>query len=322
MPLTLTRLAAAAAGTLLTCAVLAQDYPTRTIHLVVPYPAGGIADKVARETAEELAKRLKQPVVVENRSGAAGNIGFDWVARQPADGYTLLLAPASNLTVQPALFKSLPYDLNKDFTPVSLLVLTPQVLLVNPSVPAANPKELIEYSKKNPGKVNFGVSLGAYSHLAGELLKTQTGADFTAIPYQGAAPAMNDLLSGQTQFIFNEVITAIPNVQAGKLKPLAVAYKTRAPWLPNVPTFAEVGYPGFEVTSWYAVVAKSGTPKPIVDKIAGELKGIMQSADFKKRYDAIGAFTVGSTPEELGSFIQSETTKWVAVVKQAGIQPN
>lgn len=322
MPSSFTRLAVAAATALVSLAAAAQDYPTKTIHLVVPYPAGGIADKVARETGEELAKRLKQPVVVENRSGAAGNIGFDWVARQPADGYTLLLAPASNLTVQPALFKSLPYDLEKDFTPVSLLVLTPQVLLVNPNVPATNPKELIEYSKKNPGKVNFGVSLGAYSHLAGELLKTQTGADFTAIPYQGAAPAMTDLLSGQTQFIFNEVITAIPNVQAGKLKPLAVAYKTRAPWLPNVPTFAEVGYPGFEVTSWYAVVAKSGTPKPIVDRVAGELKGIMQSADFKKRYDAIGAFTVGSTPEELGSFIKSETTKWVAVVKQAGIQPN
>ncbi len=320
--LTFTRLAAATGALLAAAAVQAQDYPSKTVHLVVPYPAGGIADKVARETAEELGKRLKQPVVVENRSGAAGNIGFDYVARQPADGYTLLLAPASNLTVQPALFKSLSYDLEKDFTPVSLLVLTPQVLLVHPSVPASNPKELIEYSKQNPNKVNFGVSLGAYSHLAGELLKTQTGAHFTAIPYQGAAPAMNDLLAGTTQFIFNEVITAIPNVQAGKLKPLAVAYKTRAPWLPNVPTFAEVGYPGFEVTSWYAVVARSGTPKPIVDRIAGEFKAIMQSPEFKKRYDDIGAFTIGSTPEELGTFIKSETVKWTAVVKQAGIQPN
>lgn len=310
------------AALLVTGAALAQDYPSKTIRMVVPYPAGGIADKVARETADELAKRWKQPVVVENRTGAAGNIGFDWVARQPADGYTLLLAPASNLTVQPALFKQLSYDLEKDFAPVSLLVLTPQVLLVNPTVPAATPKELIEYSKKNPGKVNFGVSLGAYSHLAGELLKSQTGADFTAIPYQGAAPAMTDLLAGQTQFIFNEVITAIPNVQAGKLKPLAVAYKNRAPWLPNVPTFAEVGFPGFEVTSWYAVVARSGTPKPIIDKLSKEMHDIVQSPEFRKRYDDIGAFTVGSTPEELGSFIKSETVKWTAVVKQAGIQPN
>lgn len=318
----LRRVLAALASVCLVAAAAAQDYPAKTIHIVVPYPAGGIADKIARETADELGRRWKQSVVVDNRAGAAGNIGFDWVARQPADGYTLLLAPASNLTVQPALFKSLSYNLEKDFAPVSLLVLTPQVLLVNPSVPVNTPKELVDYSKANPKRVNFGVSIGAYSHLAGELLKVQTGADFTAIPYQGAAPAMNDLLGGQTQFIFNEVVTAIPHVKAGKLKPLAVAYKTRAPWLPNVPTFAEAGYPGFEVTSWYAMVARSGTPGPVIDKLAAELKSIMQSPEFKKRYDEIGAFTVGSTPEELGDFIRAETTKWTAVVKQAGIQPN
>lgn len=313
---TLTALALAA-GT-----AQAQDYPNKTVHLVVPYPAGGIADKVAREVATELGKRLNQSVVVENRSGAAGNIGFDHVARQPADGHTLLLAPASNLTVQTALFKSLSYDLEKDFTPVSLLVQTPQVLLVHPSLPVNNVKELIEYSRQNPGKANFGVSLGAYSHLAGELLGTQTGAKFTAIPYQGAAPAINDLLSGQTQFIFNEVITAIPHIQGGKLKPLAVAYKTRAPWLPNVPTFTEAGFPGFEVTSWYAIVARSGTSPAIVERLSRELHAIVQAPEFKKRYDDIGAFTVGSTPQELGAFVKSETVKWTAVVRQAGIQPN
>ena len=300
----------------------AQTYPVRPIQLVVPYPVGGIADKIAREASQDLAKHLGQPIIVENRTGAAGNIGFDWVARQPADGYTLLLAPASNLTVQPALFKSLSYDLEKDFTPVSLLVLTPQVLLVHPSVPVGTPRELIDYSKQHPNKVNFGVSLGAYSHLAGELLKAQTGADFTAIPYQGAAPAMNDLLGGQTQFIFNEVITAIPNIQTGKLKPLAIAYKQRAPWLPDVPTMTEAGFPDFEVTSWYAVVARSGTPKAIVDRVSKAFAAVVQSPDFRKRYDDIGAFTIGSTPEELAAFIKSETTKWTAVVKQAGIQPN
>jgi len=300
----------------------AQDYPNKTIHLVVPYPAGGIADKVAREAGDELQKRLKQPVVVENRAGAAGNIGFDYVARQPADGYTLLLAPASNLTVQTSLFKTLSYNLEKDFTPVSLLVLTPQVLLVNPNVPVNTPKELVEYSKKNPGKVNYGVSIGAYSHLAGELLGSLTGADFKAIPYQGTGPALTGLLGGQTEFMFNEVTTSIPHLQGSKLKALAVAYKTRAPWLPNVPTMAEMGFPNFEVTSWYAVVARSGTPPAIVDKLSKELSAIVQSADFKKRYDEIGAFTVGSTPEELGTFIKSESIKWTAVVKQAGIQPN
>ncbi|MDM0073814.1 tripartite tricarboxylate transporter substrate binding protein [Variovorax sp. J2P1-59] len=303
-------------------AFAAGDYPNRTVRVVVPYPAGGIADKVAREVAEQLQQRLRQPVVVENRSGAAGNIGFEHVARQPADGYTLLLAPASNLTVQPVLFKHLSYDLERDFTPVSLLVQTPQVLLVHPSLPVDSVQSLVDYSKKNPGKVNYGVSVGAYSHLAGELLRSRTGADFTAIPYQGSAPAINDLLAGQTQFIFNEVITAIPHIQAGKLKPLAVAYSTRAPWLPKVPTTAEAGFPDFEVTSWYGIVARSGTPAPVVDRLARELRAIVQSPDFRKRYDDIGAFTVGSSPEEFGRFIQSETRKWTAVVKQAEIQPN
>ncbi len=302
--------------------LLAQDYPSRTIRMVVPYPAGGIADRVARDASEELARRLKQTVVVENRAGAAGNIGVDFVAKQPADGYTLLLAPASNLTVQPALFKSLPYDLEKDFTPVSLLILTPQVLLVHPSVPVNTPRELVDYSKQNPRKVNFGVTLGSYAHLAGEMLKTQASADFTAVPYQGAAPALNDLLGGTTQFLFNEVITAVQHVQAQKLRPLAVAYRSRAPWLPNVPTMAEMGYPNFEVTSWYAVVARSGTPRPIVDLVSRELHAIVNGAEFKKRYNDIGAFTVGGTPEELGTFIKSETSRWVPVVKAAGIQPN
>ncbi len=316
------RLFAALAPLLLATSAFAQAFPSKTVHLVVPYPPGGIADKVARDTAAELQKRWNQTVVVENRAGAAGNIGFDYVNRQPADGYTLLLAPASNLTIQPLLFKSLPYDLEKDFTPVSMLVLTPQVLLVHPSVGVNNVKELVEYSKKNPGKVNFGVPLGAFSHLAGEMLKTQSGADFKAIPYQGAAPAMNDLLGGQTQFVFNEVVTAIPHIQGNKLKPLAVAYRSRAPWLPNLPTMAESGFPGFEVTSWYAVVAKSGTPPAIVEQISREMNAVMQSPEFKKRYDDIGAFTVGGTPASMGAFIKSETVKWSAVVKQVGLQPN
>jgi tripartite-type tricarboxylate transporter receptor subunit TctC len=300
----------------------AQDYPSRTIRMVVPYPAGGIADRIARDASEELGRRLKQTVVVDNRAGAAGNIGVDYVAKQPADGYTLLLAPASNLTVQTALFKSLPYDLEKDLTPVSLLILTPQVLLVHPSVPVSTPRELVEYSRQNPRKVNFGVTLGSYAHLAGEMLKSRSGADFTAIPYQGAAPALNDLLGGTTQFLFNEVITAVPHVQGQKLKPLAVAYRSRAPWLPNVPTMAEQGYPGFEVTSWYAVMARSGTPRPIVDLLSRELHAVVNAPEFKKRYNDIGAFTVGGTPEELGAFIKSETAKWIPVVKAAGIQPN
>lgn len=319
---TLARLTLALAATLACGALWADDYPNKMIRLVVPYPAGGIADKIARDVSEDLGRRLKQPVIVENRAGAAGNIGVDYVARQPADGYTLLLAPASNLTVQPALFKSLSYNLEKDFAPVSLLVNTPQVLLVNPSLPVHTVKELVEYSKKHPGKTNYGVTLGAYSHLAGEMLAGQTGADFKAVPYQGVAPALNDLLGGTTQFGFNEVTTAIPHIAGQKLRPLAVAYRARAPWLPNVPTMSEAGFPGFEVTSWYAVVVRSGTPKPVIDKVSKALHEVVQNPEFKKRYDDLGAFVIGSTPEELGKHIQSETVKWTAVVKQAGIEPN
>lgn len=300
----------------------ADAYPSKPIHLVVPYPAGGIADKVARDAAQGLQQRFKQNVIVENRSGAAGNIGFDWVAKQPADGYTLLLAPASNLTVQKSLFKTLSYDLDKDFTPVSLLVQTPQVILVNPKLDVRTVPELVAYSKAHPNKVNFGVSYGAYSHLAGELLATRTGADFTAIPYQGSGNAITDLLAGHTQFMFTEIVSAIPHIQAGKLRPLAVAAKTRAPWLPNVPTIAEAGIPNFEVSSWYAIVAHSNTPKDIIELVSKTLHDVVRDPEFKKRYDDIGAYTVGSTPKELADFIKSETTLWTGVVKQAGIKPN
>ncbi|MPS29730.1 tripartite tricarboxylate transporter substrate binding protein [Pigmentiphaga sp.] len=302
--------------------VAAQGYPSKTIRMIVPYPPGGTIDRIARDVGTELQKRLKQPVVVENRSGAAGNIGFEYMARQPADGYTLLFAPASNLTIQTSLFKTLPYDLEKDFVPVSLVALTPQMLLVHPSLPVNTVQELVDYSKSHPGKVNYGVTIGAYSHLAGELLMAKTGADFTAVPYQGPAPAMTDLLGGQMQFIFYEVSTGLQYVQSGKLKALAVAHKTRAPLLPNVPTMAEAGFPAFEVSSWYALMGRSGTPRAIVDQLSAEVRAIVQEPGFKKRYEEQGAFVVGSTPAELAAFIKADAVKWTAVVKQVGIEPN
>lgn len=297
-------------------------YPSKPIRVIVPYPAGGIADKVARDASDELGKRLSQTIVVENRPGAAGNIGFEWVARQPADGYTLLLAPVSNLTVQPALFKHLSYDLDRDLTPVSLLVLTPQVLVVNPNFPVNSVRELIDYSRAHPNKVNFGASIGSYAHLAGEKLKTETGANFTSIPYQGSVPALNDLMGGQIQFMFTEMATALPYIQGGKLKPLAVAYKSRVSWLPNVPTLKELGLQNFEVTSWYAIVARSGTPPQIIQQLSRELNNIVQAPGFKKRYTDIGATTVGGRPEELGRFARQEAVQWIEEVKRVGIEPN
>lgn len=299
-----------------------QIYPHKPVTIVVAYPAGGDTDALARLLGEKLSARIGQSVLVDNRAGASGTIGSSFVAKAPADGYTLLLAPSSNLTVQHVLFKHLPYKLERDFTPVSLLMQTPQVLLVNPKLPVNSLQELVDYSRSHAGGANYGVSIGAFSHLAGELLKTLSGANFTAIPYQGSAPALNDLLGGQTQFIFNDVVTAMPFIQGGKLKPLAVADKSRAPKLPQVPTATEAGVPGFEVMSWYGLVARSGTPPEIVQRLSREIHDIVQAPAFKKRYDDIGAATVGSTPQELGRFIQSETVKWTAVVQQAGIEPN
>jgi tripartite-type tricarboxylate transporter receptor subunit TctC len=313
---------ATAAFAILSGAACAQAYPNKPIRMVVPYPAGGVSDRIAREISNELQKRLQQPVVVDNKGGAAGNIGFEFVARAPADGYTLLLAPSSNLTTQPALFKRLPYSIEHDFAPVSLLIQTPQVLVVNANMPVHSPKELVGYAAKTPNSVNFGASVGAFSHLACEVYKTESKGDFTLIPYQGDGAAQNDLLAGQIHFMFNDIGTALPLVQSGKIRPLAIADKVRSPALPNVPTMAEAGYPHFEAISWYAVVARAGTPQPIIDLLAREMGAIVKAPAFRKRYEDIGASAVGSTPAELAAFMKSETVKWTAVVKQAGIEPN
>jgi tripartite-type tricarboxylate transporter receptor subunit TctC len=300
----------------------AQDYPSKPIRVLVPYPAGGVADKLARDISADLQKRLKQPVYVDNKPGGAGNIGFDSVARGPADGYTLLLAPASNLTVQTALFTKLSYDLEKDFAPVSVLLQTPQVLVVHPGLQVGSVKELVDYAKKHPGKVNFGISTGAFQHLTAEMLKAQAQADFEPVPYQGPAPALNDLVGGQIQFMFTEMMNALPLVAAGKLKALAVTSGARTPWMPQVPTMNELGYKDFEAATWYSIVVRSGTPKPVVDLLASELRAVVTAPDFKKRYEDVGAFTVGSTPAEMQEFVRKETVRWLAVVKRVGIQPN
>jgi tripartite-type tricarboxylate transporter receptor subunit TctC len=317
------RLGLMLSATIFPALLFAQDFPAKQpLRIIVPYPAGGITDRIARDTAAEMQKRIKQTVMVENKAGAAGNIGFEYASRQPADGYTLVMAPASNLTVQSELFKKLPYSLERDFAPLSLLVVTPQVLVTHPSVQAKSVKELVELSKKTPGKVNYGATIGSYSHLAGEHLRAISGADFTNVPYQGFAPAINDLIGGQTQFMFNEVTAVYQNVDTGKLKAIAVAYKTRSPLMPNVPTFAEAGFPDFEVTSWYALIGRAGTPKPVMDLLAKTLQEIMKDPDFKKRYADIGALTVGSTPDELAAFIKSESVKWTELIKKVGIEPN
>ena len=305
------------------CATQAQEtWPNRVIRIVVPYPAGGIADKIAREVAQDLTRRLGQSVIVENRAGAAGNVGMDYAAKQPADGYTLVLAPASNLTVNDALFKNLGYDIHKDFAPISLLILTPQVLVSHPSVGVKNMKEAVAYIKANPDKANYGSpGIGSFSHLAGEMLGFEAGVKLLHVPYQGQAPAINDLLAGTLRFMFVEVIIGAPQIKAGKFTPIAIANRTRAPWLPEVETMGEAGYPNIQVASWYGLIARSGTPGPIMARLTKEVREIMKSDEMKKRYDDIGAYSVGSSPDEFDAYIRSETTKWVGLIKRVGIQP-
>jgi tripartite-type tricarboxylate transporter receptor subunit TctC len=298
-----------------------SDYPNKSIQLIVPYPAGGMPDRVARDLAQQLQTRLNQSVIVENKPGASGNIGFDYALRQPADGYTLLLSPASNLTTQRALFKSVPYDPQRDFEPISILVQAPQILLVNPDVPAKSVTELVDFAKKNPGKLNFGAVLGAFSHLAGELMSTQAGIQFAVIPYQGSNVAVQDLMGGRVDMMFYDVVGAMPLIKAGKVRALGVAYHDRLKALPDVPTMSESGLKGFEAISWYALMTRKGTPASVVSRLATEAGAILSDPALRKRYEDVGAIPVGSTPKEASAWIDSETTKWTAVVLKAGIKP-
>ncbi|OZI26752.1 ABC transporter substrate-binding protein [Bordetella genomosp. 9] len=297
-------------------------YPSKPIHLVVPYPAGGMPDRVARDVAQELQGRLNQPVIVENRSGASGNIGFDYAMRQPADGYTLVLSPASNLATQKALFKSLSYDPQRDFEVVSVLVEAPQILLVNPKVEAESVGQLIAFARAHPGKLSFGTTLGAFSHLAGELMRTQEGISFATIPYQGSNVAVRDLLGGQVDMMFYDSVGSIPLIRGGKVRALGVASSTRLVALPDVPTLDEAGIKGFEAISWYALVTRTGTPDSVVDTLGKELREILASPAFRKRYEEMGASTVSWTTKEAAAFVASETAKWTAVIKTAGVQAN
>ena len=318
------RLLLALSAALLGASAPAQpsDYPSKVIRIIVPYPAGGMPDRIARDVGQQLQRRLSQTVVVENKAGASGNIGFEYALRQDADGYTLVLAPASNMTTQTSLFKSMTYDPQADFQPISILVQAPQVLLVNPEVPAKTLGELIDFAKGHPGKLNFGAALGAFSHLAGELMRTQAGIDFAVIPYQGSNLAVQDLIGGRVDMMFYDVVGSLPLVKGGKVRALGVAYHDRVKSLPGVPTMEQAGLKDFEAISWYALVTRRGTPKPIVAKLANELKAIMQLPELRKRYEDVGAMTVGSSPKEAVTWVDSESKKWTAVIARAGLKPN
>jgi tripartite-type tricarboxylate transporter receptor subunit TctC len=306
-------LAVIAAGT------SAQTYPTRPIRLVVPFPAGGTTDILAREVGQRLSVSLGQPVVIDNRPGAAGNIGSDLVAKSAPDGYTLLMCTVSTHAINPNLYAKLPYDHVKDFAPVILVAGVPNVLEVTPSLPVNTVSDLIKLAKEKPGQINFASSgSGTSIHLSGELFKTMAGVDMTHVPYKGSAPAITDLMGGQVQVMFDNLPSSLQQIKAGKLRAIAVTSAQRAPALPNVPTIAESGLAGFEASSWFGVVAPAGTPQAIIARINADVNQWLQSPDAKEKLLAQGAAAAGGTPEQFAAYIRTETEKWAKVVKASG----
>jgi tripartite-type tricarboxylate transporter receptor subunit TctC len=295
-------------------------YPAKPIRIIVPYAAGGATDLVARLVGQKMSEALGQTVVVENRAGADGTIGADMAARAAPDGYTLLMGDVGTLTMGPAVRPSLPYDAERDFTPIIQLISAANILAIHPSVPASNFREFIAYAKAHPGKLSYASSgTGGSTHLAGELLKKAAGIDMLHVPYKGGSAAMTDLLRGEVQLTFGLTLT-LPNVREGKLTALAVTSPTRLAVLPAVPTIAESGYPGFEATTWYGLLAPAGTPKSIVTRLHQVASQALQSADVRQKLEAGGHQLIGNSPDEFAAYIKSEKVKWTDIVSAAGIK--
>ena len=298
---------------------VAQPYPSKPVRLVVPFPPGGSLDFAGRLIAQKLTETWNQPVVVENKPGAGGNIGADLVAKAPADGYTILLGALSTHAVNPSLYAKMPYDAAKDFAPITLIAVTPNVLVVNASSPVQNVKEFIAYTKANPGKLSFGSgSNGSAGHLAGELYKVETGTDAVHIPYKGGAPATQALLAGDTQFMFDNLANAMAQVKGGKLRALAVTTAKRSALAPELPTMAEAGLPGFDISTWYGLFAPAGTPPAIVARWNADVTRILNMPDVRARLVADGADPAPNSPEQFAQFIAAELTKYARIVKVSG----
>jgi putative tricarboxylic transport membrane protein len=303
-------------------AVQAQDYPNKTITIVVPLGAGGSMDTIARVIADKLEKHFKSTVIIENKPGGGMGIGARMVAAADPDGYTLMIAPSGAYAINQTLFKSLPYDPVKDFVPLSLYARIPFVLVVNPSVPAKSVKDLVAHVKKNPGKVTYAAStLGGVIHLAGVILDHDAGIKMQMIPYKRGGPAaLNDVVAGHVQVTFADPSLAPGMIKAGKVRGLGVSSATRMDTLPDLPTVAEAGVPGYEAISWHMMVAPAKTPKPIVDKLHAAMKTIMAMPDVKKRMEGMGLVPVDSpSVPDLQAFVQSEAKRWGKIVTEAGI---
>jgi tripartite-type tricarboxylate transporter receptor subunit TctC len=296
----------------------AAQYPFKPVRPVVPAAAGGPTDLIARAIAPKLSEGLGQPVLVDNRGGAGGVVGTDIVAKAAPDGHTLALVFISHAT-NPAMAGKLPYDSARDFAPVTLVGYQTLLLVTHPSLPVNSVRDLITLAKSKPGKLDYAADKASGPHLAGELFKASTGTAIVHIAYKGNGPALADTLSGQIPFMFNTISTSLPHVKAGKLKALAVTSAQRSPLAPDVPTMAESGLPGFEVTPWYGILAPAGTPPEVVARLNAEALKVLRNPETRALLERQGIELVGSSPQEFGAYLQAETAKWTKVIKSAGI---
>ena len=301
-------------------AARAQDFPNRQIRLIVPFPAGGPNDIIARLVGQRMSELFKQTIIIDNRSGQAGVLGTDVVAKAAADGYTIGIVSASALTISPT-FETVAYDVARDFATVTRVVTVPEMLVVASNVPAKNMTELVALAKAQPGKLNFAsAGIGGLPHLAGELFKLTAKLDIVHVPYRGAAPAINDLLGQQVQMAFLDLPVILPHIKAGSLRPIALGAPARAPTAPDVPTTAEVGMPGLLIENWYGMVAPGKTPPAIVAALNRIANEAMADPAVKQKLADQGLTVAGDTPEQFRSYIEAETVKWARVIKEAGVE--
>lgn len=301
---------------------IAQNYPAKPIRLIVPYPPGGPNDIFGRMMAQKLSEAFGQQVIADNRGGASGIIGTELVARAAPDGYTLLLGGAALFSMNPVLLAKLPYQPLKDFAPVSLIASTPFILVTHPSLPAKNVQDLIALARSRPGQLNFAsAGAGGPPRLAAEMFKSMAGIDMVHVPYTGGAPALTATIAGEAHLFFSSIAPALPLVKDGKLKGLAVTSAKRTAAVPEFPTIAESGIPGYEIGNWFAVAAPAATPKPIIARLNAELVKAINMSDVRRRFIDLGADPIGSTPDELAAYIRSELAKWGKVIRSAGIKP-
>ena len=300
--------------------VVAQDFPSKPIRLIVPFPAGGPNDIIARVVGQRMSELIRQPVLIDNRGGQAGVLGTDAVAKANPDGYTIGITSASSLAISPSMEK-VPYDARKDFAPVTLVVTVPEMLVVTSNVPAKNMDELVALAKAQPGTLNFAsAGVGGLPHLAGELLKLTAKIDIVHVPYRGAAPAINDLLGQQVQMTFLDLPVILPHIKAGTLRPIALGARARAPTVPDVPTTAEVGMPDLLIENWYGMIAPAKTPDKIVASLNRIANEAMADPGVKQKLADQGLTVAGDTPEHFRGFIETETAKWAKVIKDAGVE--